>query len=161
VARPRRLARVVPALAALLVAAALGAGTSLLVASRRGVEGRALTTELRRADERWISGRLAGPGDDSALDHLLAARELAPEDPRLNRRLGALATLLGDLGERALARGDLQEAAAHFRAVLRADPANRAARERLRELADRLPTPEDEAQAGARLRARASGKGQR
>jgi hypothetical protein len=127
---------------AAVVCLAIGGGTLVVVASPSRAEARAadFLAEVRRADERIQAGRLAG-APDSALDHLVAARDLVPDDPRLATRLKLLADLFGELGERALSRGDLEEATAHFQARLRADPGNAAARRRLRELSDRATAP--------------------
>lgn len=159
-----RLRRVAPLAAAALVAAVIGGAAIRGLPRRTPAEVRSaeIATQLRRADERLRAGRLAGPGGDTALDHLTAARELAPDDPRLEGRLRLLAGVFADLGERALARGDLDEAAAHFQAALQAEPGSDALRQRLREAADRATAQAGRgADAGARVRARTEPKGHR
>jgi hypothetical protein len=149
---------------AAVVVLAVGGGTLVLVASPTRAEARAadFAAELHRADERILAGRLAGT-PDSALDRLVTARELVPDDPRLATRLKLLADLFGELGERALSRGDVEEATAHFQARLRADPGNAAARRRLRELSDRstAPSPGRWVATGTKPAARSTDKGAR
>lgn len=140
----QRRRHALPIAAAVAVAVAVGGATLAIAAGPTRAEARAadFVAELRCADERMRAGRLSGAGNDSALDHLVAARALVPDDARLAKRVKALSSLFGDLGERALARGDVDEAAAHFQAWLRADPGSEAARQRLREIAERPRTPE-------------------
>lgn len=134
--RIRSLIRRKPLAAVVLAGAVVAVGTVLVAGPTRAEAHAAdFAAELRRADDRLRTGRLSG--NDSALDHLVAARELVRDDPRLAQRTKLLADLFGDLGERALARGDLEEATAHFQATLRADPGRERARQRLRELTGR------------------------
>jgi hypothetical protein len=125
--------------AVLLVAVAVAAAISLTVGTRRrGAElERAFAEEIRTADVQLEAGRLAGAGADSALGHLQAARALKPGDRRVTSRLQLLRDTLEELGQRALVRGDVEEATAHYRAVLEADPGHATARARLDELAAR------------------------
>jgi hypothetical protein len=151
-ARPsrRRIPRAAPVAAAVLLCVAAGGGALVLAGpTRADAEAVSFATELRRADDRIRAGRLAGTGNDSALDHLVTARDLVPDDPRLARRLKLVADLFGELGERALSRGDVEEAAVHFQAMLRADPRSAAARQRLREIAERTAAPPPAPRPGA------------
>ncbi|MGB8932831.1 MAG: hypothetical protein WCC48_16420, partial [Anaeromyxobacteraceae bacterium] len=92
------------------------------------------SAELRLADQRLREGRLAG-GGDSALDHLLAAKGAQPADPRVAARLTLVADKFEQLGAGALTRQNFGEAAVHFEAALKADPARESARKRLAEIA--------------------------
>ncbi len=98
----------------------------------------ALEERLVQADTRMREGRLAGPGGDQALDHLLAARKLAPEDARVRDRLGVLADTFEQLADGALAAGDLTEAAAHLQAAVNAQPDRGAAVTKLRDVEQRV-----------------------
>jgi hypothetical protein len=129
----RRGARLLVASAAGVVAVALA---TYLVATSRS--GEALDAELRVAEERLADGRLSG-GGDSALDHLVAARGLAPNDLRVRERLRLVADKLEQLAESALARGDYAEAAVHLTAATQADPGRRSLHERLGEIAKGRP----------------------
>jgi hypothetical protein len=94
--------------------------------------------QLRIADLRLLEGRLASAGGDSALDHLLEAKGLAPNDGRVATRLKLLADKFEQLGARAVARKNLREASVHFKAALMADPARADARAKLDELEAKL-----------------------
>jgi hypothetical protein len=78
-----------------------------------------LQQTLATADERIAAGRLSGP--DSALSHLLHARELDPHHDGVNQRLAALADRFEQLASNALAAGNPREAAAQLEAALAAD----------------------------------------
>jgi hypothetical protein len=135
-----RRRRTLVAVAAVLVAGAVvAAAYSLTVGPRRRAAEleRSLAEEISSADVQLEAGRLAGAGDDSALAHLKAARALKPGDRRVTSRLLLLRDTLEELGRRALARGDVEEATAHYRAVLEADPGHATARARLDELSAR------------------------
>lgn len=134
--RPRRGALALIALA--VAGAMLVAGVA--ESRRRAAAERAFAAAIARADDRLQAGRLAAPRGDSALDFLEAARSELPGDPRLTARGKALADALESFGERALARGDLREAAAHFEAALRAEPARATARDHLETIARLQPT---------------------
>ncbi|MHB8876565.1 MAG: serine/threonine protein kinase [Myxococcaceae bacterium] len=88
--------------------------------------------EVSIADERLAAGLLVGPGEDAALDHLLAAKDLKPSDPRALERLLTLAERFEAFGDAANTRGDAAEAAVHFQAALSADPGRPSARVKLR-----------------------------
>lgn len=94
----------------------------------------AIAAQLTLADERIAAGRLAGPSGDEALDHLLSARALRPDDPRVMERLNALAAKFEQLGDLALERGDAAEAAAHYQGAVLAEPGRSKASSRLKEL---------------------------
>jgi hypothetical protein len=93
---------------------------------------------LDLADARMREGRLTGAGGDQALDHLLAAREAAPADPRVKTRLAALADAFETLADGALAAGDLAEAATHLQAAINAQPDRAATQARLRDVEQRV-----------------------
>lgn len=97
-----------------------------------------LSARVAKADERMSTGRLAGASGDEALDHLLAAKQLKPKDARVIGRLSALADLFDQLGEIALARGDVAEAATHFQGAVLADPSRKKSASRLKELEERV-----------------------
>jgi len=103
----------------------------------------AMAAQLTLADERIAAGRLAGPSGDEALDHLLSARALRPNDPRVMERLNALAAKFEQLGDLALERGDAAEAAAHYQGAVLAEPGRSKASSRLKalELRVRSGTP--------------------
>jgi len=112
--------------------------TALLVSQARAGAARAeasFAASIRAVDVCLGSGRLAGSGPDTAVQHLAAARRLAPEDPRLRSRAALVAEKLEELGRRALARSDWAEAAVHFEAALAAEPGRRAALEALQQIA--------------------------
>jgi hypothetical protein len=92
----------------------------------------ALDAHIAAADRRMSDGRLTGP--DGALDHLLAARALRPEDPRVARRLALLADTLETLGARALERADVAEAEVHLAAAWQAAPDRESIRAKLEAL---------------------------
>lgn len=146
---PRRHAR-----RSVVIAAAVGAvvvaGIALLLlrsddsaagseAPRTGVEAPRANVEerLAQADARMREGRLTGPGGDQALDHLLAARSLAPDDPRVRDRLASLADAFERLADGAIAAGDLAEAATHLQAAINAQPDRAAAVAKLRDVEQR------------------------
>ena len=127
-ARRKWLARSVVAL--LLLAVVGGGGGGALWARDRA----ARLDELARADAQAAAGRLVGPGEGDALDVLLRARERWPGEPRVTRRLAALADTFEALAAAALERDALEEAAAHLEAALRADPGRTAAQQKLRDI---------------------------
>lgn len=127
--------------------AALGLGVMVAVglavagafASRQSTErAERLEAEVKAADARMLEGRLTRPQGDSALDHLLAARDLSAGDARVASRLKALADTFEQLGNRAAARGDLREAAIHLEAAVKADPGRAEAARKLDEVKARL-----------------------
>jgi hypothetical protein len=133
-AAPRRLGRTLAVvLVASVVVPCVAGGAALVRHHRR--RAAASEAEVSRvlllADERLVAGRLVLPRGDSALDHLLAARKLRPEDGRALARLELLADTFEALAGRALLRGDLEEAAAHLAGAVRADPRRDRARAEL------------------------------
>jgi len=129
-----------------IVAALLGTaviGTSVVMLSRSAsaphrdpvAERHAqLEAELAVADQRVAAGRLVGAGNDEALDHLLKARAIDPDDPRVKQRLDQLARTFERLAQEARAAGSLAEAAAHLEAVLAIEPTNPSATAQLKEI---------------------------
>jgi hypothetical protein len=130
-----------------LVLLGIAIGLALVVAGATAVWARArdrgatatgaatkLAETLRLADARIASGRLAGAGGDTALDHLVAARGLSPGDARVTARLGLLAEKFEQLGDHALRRKNLAEARIHYESALRAEPGREGARRALSEI---------------------------
>jgi hypothetical protein len=137
-ARTTRLGLAV-AMLGLGVMVAVGLAVAGTFASRSSKDrAEALETEIKAADARMLEGRLARPAGDSALDHLLAARDLSAGDARVASRLQALADTFEHLGTRAAARGDLREAAIHLEAAVKADPGREQATRKLGEVKARL-----------------------
>ena len=99
-----------------------------------------IRTAIESADKRAASGRLTGP--DSALEKLLAAKEMAPKNTEVQARLGLLADKFEELANSAEEAGNLAEAATHLQAALLAD----ASRE---ELAARMDEIEEKVRADA------------
>ncbi|MFP2927297.1 serine/threonine-protein kinase [Pyxidicoccus sp. 3LG] len=97
-----------------------------------------LSAHLERADQLVTQARLVGPGEDTALAQLKAALELRPDDVRVLARLRVLADTFTRLGEVAERRGDVAEAAAHFRAALEADASREPLRARMRALEEQV-----------------------
>jgi hypothetical protein len=126
--RRRRIRFSVAGIAALVV---VGVATWLFAS---GQAERAFDARVAAADARLADGRVAG-GGDSALDHLVAARALRPDDPAVRERLRLVADKLEELAERALARGDWAEAAVHLTAATQADPERKRLHLRLGEIA--------------------------
>lgn len=138
--RRRRRGRVAAAGA---VAAGLVAAAAFLAADRRTQH--AIEEHVATADERLADGRLTG--GDAALDHLVAARALRPDDRGVKERLHLLAEKLEELGAAAAARGDYAEAAVHLTAASQAEPDRESVHLRLGEIA----------RSGGAARARVSG----
>lgn len=93
-----------------------------------------IAERIALADRRAAEARLAGP--DGALEHLLAAKGLRADDPRVTERLALLADTLEALGARALERGDAAEARVHLAAASRAAPERTSISEKLEALAN-------------------------
>ena len=96
-----------------------------------------LDKHLRDAAARIADGKLVGRGGDAALDHLLAAKTLAPADPQVLAQLRALAETFEKLGDGALAANDLGEAATHFQAAVTAEPDRASAKTKLTDVENR------------------------
>jgi hypothetical protein len=145
--KPRRTAPsrtfVVAVVAGLAVVGGVTAAT--VVSSRSGRAAREIAAQvdeqLRIADLRLGEGRLADARGDSALDHLLQAKGISAQDARVGSRLKLLADKFEQLGDRAVTRKNLREAAVHYRAAVMADPARANARARLDELEAKLRGP--------------------
>lgn len=121
------------------VMVAVGLAVAGAFASRQATErAERLEAEVKAADARMLEGRLTRPQGDSALDHLLAARDLSAGDARVASRLKALADTFEQLGTRAAARGDLREAAIHLEAAVKADPGRVEVARKLDEVKARL-----------------------
>ena len=148
VSRPSKLPMVRPSrfrvvLLALIVVTAAALAVVVVILLRRDdpravspppkPHAAAIETHLQVAATRIAEGKLVGPGGDTALDHLLAAKHLAPEHPDVLRSLGSLADTFELLGDGALASGDLAEAAAHLQAALAAAPDRRSVADKLRQ----------------------------
>jgi hypothetical protein len=127
----RRLARLRLAGAGVALATAAALAVHLVAGDRAQQK---LDAHLALADERLAEGRLAG-GGDTALDHLVAARTLGPDDARVRERLRLVADKLEELADVALARGDWAEAAVHLTAASQAEPQRRSVHLRLGEIA--------------------------
>jgi hypothetical protein len=128
----------------LVIAAALiGGVVAVVLATRGGGEATKKETpksggtkaevdkHLREAASRIADGKLVGRGGDAALDHLLAAKALAPKDPQVLAQLTALADTFEKLGDGAAAANDLAEAATHYQAALTAEPDRASAKTKL------------------------------
>ncbi|MGI5860883.1 MAG: protein kinase domain-containing protein [Myxococcales bacterium] len=89
---------------------------------------------LASADEQVRAARLVAPSGDGALDLLLQAKAMRPEDPRVRRRIESLVGLFERLGRSAEARGSLAEAAVHYQGALAADPERAELEQKLRSL---------------------------
>lgn len=117
--------------------AAAGAAGYRWWSSRRAAQT-ALARGLAEVDERVAGGRLVGPGGDQALDRLIAATRLAPQEPAVRERQRLLAEKLEGLGDALLAGGDPAEAAAYYQAAAQAEPGRQAAQEKLRRAQEQM-----------------------
>jgi hypothetical protein len=120
-----------------LAAVLVGALTFNSLRSKQELRA-AVATHVNLADERIAAGRPARPSGDEALDHLLAARALRVDDPRVTERLSALADKFEQLGDKALDRGDAVEAAVHYQGAVLAEPGRKKASQRLKEIEARV-----------------------
>jgi hypothetical protein len=119
----RRAARFQRAAVVAAVLAAVVAVAGVAAARWAGGPGdvrAAAAAHLQAADRLLADGRLTGK--DGALEHLLAARRLRPDDPGTAARLERIADLLERLAVGALERGDLAVAAIHLGAARAAAP---------------------------------------
>ena len=98
----------------------------------------ALVGELEKVDARISLGRLAAPGGDAALDHLRAAVNAAPADPRVKERQTRLATVFEQRVKEAIARGDDAEAAVQLQALFLTDPQRPGVQQQLSDAEDRV-----------------------
>lgn len=129
--RPKLARGVVSSIAALVL---LGGATGVLGVTREGE----LRRHLENADAQARVGRLVGPLGTEMLAELLKAKQLRAQDPRVTARLALLADELEKLGELALHRSNLDEAAAHFEAALKADPLRQTAKAKLAEVEEEV-----------------------
>jgi len=117
--RTARFQRAAVGVAALAVAVAL-AGFAVARSWGGAATPEAAAAHVQAADRLLGEGRLTGK--DGALDHLLAAKRLRPDDPATTRRLDRLADMLERLAAGALERGDLPVASIHLAAARAAAP---------------------------------------
>lgn len=117
--RTARFQRAAVAVAVLAVAVAL-AGVAVARFSGCSTPQAAAAAHVQAADRLLAAGKLTGK--DGALDHLLAAKRLRPDDPATAGRLVRLADLLERLAAGALDRGDLAVASIHLAAARAAAP---------------------------------------
>jgi hypothetical protein len=142
--RTGRFQRLALVAAALALAVAL-AGFGIHRWSGSTTPAAAAAAHLQAADQLLKVGKLTGR--DGALDHLLAAKRLRPDDAATARRLERLADLLERLAAGALERGDLAVAAIHLGSARAAAPdreslrAKQAELERRQRLAAARPDP--------------------
>ena len=132
---PSRYPRAIRGIAILAVVAVLGGGATAIVRAR--LNG-AYATALRLADERMQLGRWIGPGGDTALNHLLEARALKPDEAPAREQLERLADRFELLGDAALSRNDDAEAAVHFQAAVSADALRGSAAAQLKTAEERV-----------------------
>lgn len=88
-----------------------------------------VAAHVAAADRLIAEGRLVG--EDGALERLLAAQRIRPDDPATAERLSRAADLLERLGARALERRDLAVAAIHLSGAQRAAPDRKSIRAKL------------------------------
>ena len=97
-----------------------------------------VAARIRIADRLVSEGRILGTS--GALEQLIAARQLRPDDPTTNARLDRLADMLEGLGAGALERGDLPVASVHLAAAELAAPDRASIRAKRTALAERMRT---------------------
>lgn len=114
----RRAARVQRVAIALAVAALVVGVASLGVV--RWLRPMGPEAHVAASDRLLAEGRLTGR--DGALEHLLEARRLRPDDAATNGRLSRVADLLEGLAARALERGDVAVAEIHLASAELAAP---------------------------------------
>lgn len=151
-----RAARVQRAAIAMAAAAVVvGAAGLAVVRWHRPAGPEVAAAHVEAADRLLAEGRLTGDG--GALEHLLAAKRLRPDDAATSRRLSRVADLLEGLASRALERGDLAVAAIHLAAAGLAAPDRASIRAKLDAIAKRTsanesPAPPQRNTAGASRR---------
>ncbi len=125
--------------AGMLAVAVAVAGVAIARWSGPSTPDAAAAAHVQAADRLLGEGKLTGK--DGALDHLLAAKRLRPDDPVTARRLARLADLLERLAAGALDRGDLAVASIHLAAARAAAPDRSSLRAKQAELDRRARSP--------------------
>lgn len=136
--RTARFQRAAVAAAVLAILVSLGGFAVARWSGAAATPDEVAAAHVKAADRLLAEGRLTGK--DGALDHLLAARRLRPEDDDAARRLDRLADMLERLATGALERGDLAVASIHLASARAADPDRRSLRAKQAEL-DRRARP--------------------
>lgn len=160
----RRVARFQRATLALVGLALVFAAGGYAVARHLGLwitpEAR-VAALVRGADRCLHEGRATG--NDSALEHLLAAKRLRPDDAATSARLTRLADMFEALGAGALERGDLPVASIHLEAARLAAPDRASIRAKLTAVAEKSRPAEKrpEEPRSQRKRARSDPKSRR
>jgi len=126
-------------IAGFLVGVFYGRGTPA-VPARPDDKAERVRAAIAAADDHIASGRLVGPGEN-ALDQLVAARRLDPENPEVARRLELLSDKFEELAQGALRNGDLAEAATHVQAALNATPDRERLKAAMRTIEARMAGP--------------------
>ncbi len=111
---------VIAAIAIVVIVVSRGGSSTPTTPSKPVAENAELDRHLREAAARIHDGKLVGAGGDTALDHLLEAKRLAPGNKQVTAQLESLADTFEKLGDGAAAAGDLAEAATHFQAAITA-----------------------------------------
>jgi hypothetical protein len=154
----RRVARFQRATLAVVVLALVFAAGGYAVARHLGVwitpEAR-VAALVRTADRSLLEGRPTGK--DGALEHLLAAKRLRPDDAATLARLTRLADMFEGLGGRALERGDLPVASIHLETARLAAPDRASIRAKLDALAERSRPREKRPEAAPRPQRKRAG----
>ncbi len=156
----RRVARFQRATVALVAIAIVFAAGGYALARYLGVwntpEAR-VATLLRTADRLLLEGHATGK--DGALEHLLAAKRLRPDDAATNARLMRIADMFESLGARALERGDLPVASIHLEAARLAAPDRASIRAKLEALAEKKNRAGEKRAEESRSRRKRAGSG--
>lgn len=97
---------------------------------------------LKEAAARRATDKLVSASGDAALDHLLAARDLAPGDARVEAELKSLADTLELRGDVAAQANNLADAAAGYAGALDAVPDNAVVKRKLDAIEKRARTGE-------------------
>ncbi|HUS31465.1 MAG TPA: protein kinase [Kofleriaceae bacterium] len=131
---PRRFPMWMLAAGAGVVIAIVVVVVALAGGAKRDEAAAKVDAQLRIADERIAAGKLVAPGGDDALEHLLEAKRLAPANKGVADRLHKLAREYEQLADQAIAAGTFAEAAAHLQVVLSAEPDNKAAAAKMKDV---------------------------
>jgi hypothetical protein len=133
--RTARFQRAAVAVAVLAVVVAF-AGFGIARWPGRTTPEAVAAAHVQAADRLLAEGRLSGK--DGALDHLLAAKRLRPDDEGTQRRLDRVADMLERLAAGALERGDLAVASVHLASARAAAPERPSLRAKQAELDRRV-----------------------